>query len=208
VSGLLAQTASVTSGQSASARELIQRRIERPYSTSHESRRGREAVQSRLEAVLAKRLCDPCVVDGSVGVDPVALWIHSKSEDFGQVRTFEQDLLTGDEAREQVQLHFVQLKQLRIVPAVQRRIRQEQLRRTALDDRAQKIGGREVLDGLRRQNHGGVALPPCLQAFLHVGSQRRMLNEPPGLVHHTDLQRGGIGRILNARDNAMQDVEQ
>src|SRR5262249_24174238 len=72
-------------------------------------------------AVLAKRLGDPCVVDGSVGVDLTALWIDSKSEDFGQVRTFEQDLRTRDEARQEVQLYFVQLKQLRIVPAVQAR---------------------------------------------------------------------------------------
>ena len=106
------------------------------YCTSHESRRGHETVEARLEAVLAKRLGDPCVVDGSVGVDPVALRIHSKSEDFGKVRTFEQDLLPRDEPRQQIELHLVQLKQLGVVPAIERRIRQQQLRRAALDDRS------------------------------------------------------------------------
>ena len=35
-----------------------------------------------------------------------------------------------------------------------------------------------------------------------------MLDEAPRLVHHADLQRGGFGGILNARDDAMQHVEQ
>src|SRR4029079_695416 len=185
-----APKASVMSSRAASARERNQRRLEWPYSTSHESRRGRKAVQTRLEAVLAKRLCDPCVVDGSVGVDPIALWIDSKSEDFGQVPTFEQDLLTRTQPCQQVQLHFVQLKQLRIVPTVQGWVRQQQLGGTAFDNGAQQIRRRKVLHRLSRQNHRGVVLPPRLEALLHVGAQRWMLNEPPGLVHHADLQRG------------------
>src|SRR5688572_1552797 len=103
------------------------------------SRRGRKAVQSRLEAVLAKRLGDPCVVDGSVGVDPVRLLVHNQSEDFGKVRTLEQDLLARDQTRQQVEFHLVELKKFRVVPPIGGWIRQQQFRWAALDDRSKQI---------------------------------------------------------------------
>src|SRR5262245_36153255 len=172
------------------------------------SRRGCEAVQTRLEAVLAKRLGDPCVVDGSVGVDPVALGVYCQSEDFSQVRTLEQNLLTRDQPSQQVQFHLVQLEQFGVVPAIHRRIRQQQFRWAALDDRAQQIHRRKVVNGLRRQNHGGVVLPPGLQPFLHVRAQRWVLDEAPRLVQYAQLEGSRVARVLNTSNDPVQDVEQ
>ena len=45
-------------------------------------------------------------------------------------------------------------------------------------------------------------------ALLHVGPQRRVLNETPRLVHDAELQRRHSRRVLNASDDAMEDVEQ
>src|SRR6185295_699200 len=142
------------------------------------------------------------------GVDPVALRIHSKREDFGQVRTLEQDLLPGNQSSQEIELHFVQLKELRIVPAVESRIRQQEFGRTAFDDGAQQVARREVFDCLRGENHGGVALPPRLEAFLDVGAKSRMLDESPGFIHHADLQSRGFSRVLYTSDNSMENIEQ
>ena len=131
--GRLARTETDIDGAPTNANTTTNSTTRRGICTSHESRRRHETVQSRLEAILAKRLGDPCVVDGSVGVDPVALWIHSKSEDFGKVRTFEQNLLTRNEARQQIEFHFVQLKQLGVVPAIERWVGQKELGRATLD---------------------------------------------------------------------------
>ena len=94
------------------------------------------------------------------------------------------------------------------MPAVESRIRQEQLRRAAFDDRPQQVGRREVLDRLRGQDHRGVPLAPRLEALLHVGAQRRVLDEAPGLVHHAQLERRRLRRVLDARGDAVQHVEQ
>ena len=48
-------------------------------------------------------------------------------------------------------------------------IREEELRRTALDDRPEQVGVDEVLAALRREEHGGVALAPGLERLGDVG---------------------------------------
>ena len=83
----------------------------------------------------------------------------------------EQDLLPRHQPGQQVQFHLVQLEQVGVLPPVQRGVREQQLRRATLDDRSQQVSRGEVVDGLRRQKHGGVALPPRLQRLLHVGAQ-------------------------------------
>ena len=132
---------------------------------------------------------DALVVDGRVRVDPVALRIDRQRQHLRQVRPLEQELLPRHQAGQQVQLHLVQLKQLGVLPAIERRVRQQQLRRAALDDRAEQVGRGEVVDRLRRQEHRGVPLAPGLERLLHVGAQRRVLDEAPRLVHHAQLQR-------------------
>jgi hypothetical protein len=71
-----------------------------------------------------------------------------------------------------------------------------------------KVHRCEVVDRLRREQHRGVSLAPRFQALLHVVAKRRMLDEPPCLVHDAQLERGGFGRILDTGRDAMQHVEE
>src|SRR5205823_2142508 len=106
------------------------------------------------------------------------------------------------------ELHLVQVEQLRVLRAVERRIREQQLRRTTLHDGAQEVGRREIVDGLRGQEHRRVALSPGLERFLDVRPQAIVLDEAPGFIHDAerDLASGRGFRELIA--DAVQDVEQ
>ncbi len=99
-------------------------------------------------------------------------------------------------------------KQLGVLLTIERRIREQELRRATLDDRPQQVLRREVVNRLRRQDHGGVALPPGLQRFLDVRAQPVVLNEPPRFVHHTELQARRVPRLCEARSDPVQHVEQ
>src|SRR6266542_1328933 len=99
-----------------------------------------------------------------------------QAEHFGDIRTFEQELPPGDQIREQVEFYVVELKEFRIVRPVERRVGEQELGRTTLDDRAQKIRRREVIDGLRGQEHRRIALSPGFQRLFQIGAQAIVLN--------------------------------
>ena len=63
------------SGPPTSASTTMRQTIRRDMAHLHSSGGRHQAVETRFEAVLAKRLGDPCVVDGRIGVDPIALRI-------------------------------------------------------------------------------------------------------------------------------------
>src|SRR4029450_639557 len=122
-----------------------------------------EAGKTSFEAVLTKRLGDPRVVDGSVRIDPVALWVDRQCQHLRQVGTLEQDLLSRHETTQQIQLRFVQLKQIGVVLPIKGRVGQQQLRRATFDHRSQEVDRVEVLDRLRGENHCCVAVPAGLR---------------------------------------------
>ncbi len=103
---------------------------------------------------------DTVVIDGRIRVDPVALGVDCEREHLRHIGTLEEHLLPRDQSRQEFQFHLVELKQVSVLVGVERWIREEQLRGAALHHRAQQVGRREVVDGLGRQNHRGVALPP------------------------------------------------
>ena len=107
-----------------------------------------------------------------------------------------------------VELHGIEAKELGVLVAVERGIRQEQRRGTALDDGTEQRGRGQVVDGLRGQHHGGVLLAPGLEALFHIRTELRVLDEPPGLVHQTELQASPLARVHDLRGDAMQHVEQ
>src|SRR3954447_15440254 len=78
------------------------------------SRRCRKAVESRLKSVLLERRRDSLVVERSVGVDPVALWVDREGENFRDVGSLQQDLLARDQSGQELELHVIQLKQIRV----------------------------------------------------------------------------------------------
>ena len=155
-------------------------------------------IEAGLEAVLAKRGAHAFVVDRRVGVEPVrtgdrrsasAPWRAS-----GRLSSSWRRGISPASRSSSVSFNW---NRSAYCCAVEGRIRQQQLGRTALDDRPQQIGRREVVDGLRRQEHGGVPLAPRLQRLLHVGAQRLVLNEAPRFVHDAELQRaGGAGSAM------------
>ncbi|MFN7984923.1 MAG: hypothetical protein U0Q11_24030 [Vicinamibacterales bacterium] len=66
------------------------------------------------------------VVDG-VFADPVALWVDGQREHLGQLRALQQQLAPWRQRGEQVQLHLVQLEQFRVLRAIERWVREQQL---------------------------------------------------------------------------------
>src|SRR4051812_16329978 len=108
-------------------------------------------IQARLESEFPKSSRDALVVDWGIGVEPVRPWVHVQVQDFRHVRTFEQNLSAPGKAAEQIQFCLVQLKQFSVPGAVERRVRQQELRRTTLDDGAEQVRRRKVFDGLCRE---------------------------------------------------------
>ena len=70
--------------------------------------------------------------------------------------------------RKELELHLVQLKQLPVLPPIERGVGQQELRRATLDNGPQQFGRCEVVDRLRRKQHDGVTLSPGLEPFLDV----------------------------------------
>ena len=95
----------------------------------------------------------------------------------------------GTQRRDERRLGLIQVKELARPVEVHRRVGEEELRRTALDDRAQQVGRGEVLAALRGEEHGGVALPPGLERLGDVRLERAVLGEPPRFVQDEELQR-------------------
>ena len=125
----------------------------------------RETIESHLEAKLPEHGADAFVVDGRVRIDPIALWIDREREHFRQVRALQQNLLSGNEARQQVQLPSRSSERGRRLADDRARVGEQQAssgsfrRRSAAGRRMQS-----VVDCLRRQNHGSVSLSPVLSA--------------------------------------------
>jgi len=106
--------------------------------------------------------------------------IDREVSDLGQFRGFQKELLFGNEPRKQFDFLFVQVE----VPAVQLAIHvgigKEDFRDAAFEDDIKKVGAAQLVDRLRRQNHGDVVFAPGFERlddiFLDAGVPSLSLN--------------------------------
>ncbi len=88
----------------------------------------------------------------------------------------------GNESRNQFDFLFVQVE----VPAVQLTIHvgigKKDFRDTALEDDVEEVGAAQLVDRLRRDNHGGVVFAPCFERFCYVFLDAGVAQEHPGFI--------------------------
>ena len=133
--------------------------------------------------------------------------IGRQRQHLGEGGPLDEQLTPRHQPGHELEFGLVELEELGILPPVEGGIREQELRRTAFDDGAQQIGGREIVGRLRRQEHRGVALAPRLEGLLDVRAKRLVLDEPPGFVHDAELQRAGRA-LGDAAADSVQDVEE
>src|SRR5271157_723811 len=92
--------------------------------------------------------------------------------------------------------------------AVHLRVGQKDFRRATLGHNRQHSRFLKLLDGLRRQDHGGVVLAPGLLRLHHVVANRLVLDEEPRFVEQEDLEGGEFLRVGNFIRRAVQNVKQ
>src|ERR1035437_4845192 len=92
--------------------------------------------------------------------------------------------------------------------AVHLRVGQKDFRRATLGHNRQHPRFLKLLDGLRRQDHGGVVLAPGLLRLHHVVANRLVLDEEPRFVEQEDLEGGEFLRVGNFIRRAVQNVKQ
>src|SRR5581483_945329 len=183
-------------------------RIRARMATAPPSSRGGQTIQPFLETVFTEHRRDALVVDRRVRVEPVRPWVDREIQDLPEPRSLQQQLSTRNQLRQQIEFHWIQMEQVGVLRAIERRICEEEFRRTTLDDRPQEGRRRKVVDRLRREKHGRVPLPPGLERLLHVSPESVVLNEPPGFVHDADRELSGGCRSRQLVAYAMQDIEQ
>ncbi len=88
--------------------------------------------------------------------------------DLRQFRGLDQELLLGDEAGNQFDFGFVQMKLPTVEVAIHVRVGEEDFGGAAFDDYVEDFRALEFVERLRRENHGGVVFSPGLECFDHV----------------------------------------
>src|SRR5579864_4103919 len=150
----------------------------------------------------------PLRIGGGVVVHGKRGRVDGEVDHLRDVGTFEQGLPVRLQLRNAERLDVIEVKELTGPVGVQVGIGQEELGRTALDDRAQEVPVGEIVATLRGEDHGGVPLAPGLERVGDVGLDLRVAGEPPGLVQEEELQ-GRIGRaVLDGGVRPMEDVEE
>src|SRR6266849_5349375 len=117
-------------------------------------------------------------------------------------------LARRNEAADKAQLGIVQMERLPVHFSVHLRVGQKDFRRATLGHSRQHSRFLKFLDGLRRQDHGGVVLAPGLLCLHHVVADRLVLDEEPRLVEQEDLEGGEFLRVGNFIRRAVQNVKQ
>src|SRR5262249_1854895 len=131
-----------------------------------------------------------------------------QNQDLRQTWPLQQNLPSWHQARQKIQFHLVHLEKVGISRTLQGGVREQQFCRTAFDYGSQQIRRGKVVNRLSCENHRGVPLAPRLQRFLHVAAKGGVLNEPPGFVHHTELQPVRVLSVKQPFVHTMEDVEQ
>src|SRR5208282_6922153 len=121
---------------------------------------------------------------------PIAFGVHREIGDLRQLRGFDQELLLRDKARDQLDFVFVQVKLAAIEIAVHVRVREEDFGGATFDDYVEDVRALEFIEGLRREDHGGVVLTPGLEGFDDVPLNGRVLQKHPGFIDKEGFENG------------------
>src|SRR6267154_4973534 len=94
---------------------------------------AREDFEAPLKAIGLESFFSPFVVVGIVGVYPIAFGVHGKIGDFSGLGRLDQELLFGNEAGDQLDFGFVQVKLAPVEIAVHVRVGEEDCAGAAFD---------------------------------------------------------------------------
>ena len=117
-------------------------------------------------------------------------------------------MLLGDEARDELDFVFVQVKLATVEIAVHVGVREEDFGGAAFDDDVEDVRALQFIKGLRREDHGGVVLAPGLEGLDHVPLNGRVLQKHPRFVDEEGFENGGNLPVRDDGVGAMQDVEE
>src|SRR5882762_11829013 len=107
--------------------------------------------------------------------------VHVQVDHFGEVGTFDQDLLPWNEPSDQISLGLIEMKPLGVSRSIHAGIREEHLGRAGLDDYREQVRAVQIIAGLSCQNQGCILLAPGLKCLDDVALYRAVAKEAPGL---------------------------
>ena len=168
----------------------------------------REHFEASLEPVRLKCLVPFLVVVGIVGVEPVAFPIDVQVRDLSEFWRLDQELLLGNQVRDELDFGMVQMKLPAVEIAIHVGIREKNLRRAAFDDDVQDVRALQFIERLRRQDHRGVVLAPGLESLDHVALDAGVFQENPGFIDEEGFEGGAYLAVANDGIGAVQKVEQ
>src|SRR5271170_7920851 len=151
---------------------------------------SRENFQATFEAVGLECFFPFLVVVGVVRVEPIAFGVHVEIGDLRQLRRLNQELLLGDEARDELDFVFVQVKLATVEIAVHVGVREKYFGSATFDDYVENVRALEFVEGLRREDHRGVVLAPGLEGFDDVPSNAWVLEEDPRFIDEEGFENG------------------
>ena len=115
---------------------------------------------------------------------------------------------SGDEARDQLDFVFVQVKLTLVEITVHIRIGEEDFCCAAFDDDVEDVGTLEFVERLRRKDHRGIVFAPGLQGLDDIPLDAGVLEEHPGLVDEERFEHRGDLAVGDDRVGPVQDVEE
>src|SRR4029077_19928077 len=121
-----------------------------------------ENFQAPLESVAVKSFAAARVVVRAVGVKPISCGVNVKVNYFREAWTFDQELLFGNQASDELGFGLIQMESLAVCRAIHSRIREKHLGCTRFNNHRVQSGGLEIAARLGGQDQGGVLLPPRL----------------------------------------------
>src|SRR5580692_2351940 len=87
-------------------------------------------------------------------------------------------------------------------------VREKDFGGAAFDDYVENVRALQLVEGLRREDHGGVVLSPRLEGFDHIPLNSRVLQKHPRFVDEERLENGSNLPVGNDGVGPMQDVEE
>src|SRR5580700_1926755 len=169
---------------------------------------SRQHLEASLEPMLLKSLFPRLVVIRIVGVEPVAPAIDVQIRNLPEFRRLDQELLLGNQVRNEFDFGFVQVKLPPVEIAVHIGIREKNLCRAAFDDDLEDVRALQLIERLRREDHGGIVLAPGLQGLDHIALDAGILEKHPGFVDEKSFENRASLAIRDNGIRAMQDVEE
>src|SRR3984893_17293727 len=168
---------------------------------------SREHFKTSLKAVGLESLFPFFVVVRIVCVQPIALGIDVEIGDLRQLWRLNQELLLGDEGRDQFDLVFVQVELTAVQIPVHIGVRKEDFGGATFDDYVEDVRTLEFVERLGGQHHCGVVFPPGLEGFDDGPLDAGVLQEHPRFIDEKGFENGRNLSVRNDGIGTMQNVE-